>query len=110
MAADIQALSAKAAELSARIDELQLAIGPLQRDLLAIRRKIEGSLAGRASVAQRSRAVAERNRLICDEALRLNSRTEYVSFSWLQALAAKHGISSRQVGRILKAADIKIER
>lgn len=110
MAIDVDSLSARAAKLTSRIEELQQLIGPLQAELLAVRRKIDGAHAGRASAARRSHAAAERNHLICDDARKLGSGRAYVPVFWLQELAEKHGISSRQVARILQAADIKVER
>jgi hypothetical protein len=110
MSADVKALAAKAAVLDKKIRELEARLGPLRAELNTVRRRIAGAELGRSSVAQRQQAAVERNRLICDEARALNHYRDYVPIFWQQSMAEKYGLSGRQIRRILKAADIKVDR
>ena len=110
MTVDIDALAARAAALAARVEELNALLRPIQAELVAVQRKIVGARTGRISAQRRKQAAAERNRLICDEARELGTGRAYIPIFWQQQLANKHGISGRQVRRILEVADIKVGR
>lgn len=110
MSTDLNALVARAAILGEQIRALEDRLGPLRTELAAVNRKIAGVHLGCNSVAQRRLAVAERDHLICQEARGLSATQAYIPISWQQALAVKHGLSGRQVRRILKAADIEVSR
>lgn len=110
MSADLKALAARAAVLDKKIRELEARLGPLRAEFNTVRRQITGAELGRSSVAQRQQAAVKRNRLICDEARALNPDRDYVPICWQQSMAEKHGLSGRQIRRILKAADIKVDR
>jgi cell division septum initiation protein DivIVA len=104
------ALDGKASQaaLADEIRELEARIAPLAERLMQLRRRQAAVSAAQASIERRQREAAQRRERVIQHARRLEGRI--VSGAWQQRIAETVGISTRQVRRILKDADINIGR
>ena len=96
---ELVALSIEIAKIDAEIRELEQAVAPL-------RRRRANILASRESAEVRSRACESRNLQITEEAKSLGSQ---LSHQWRHEAARRYNLSTRQINRILRAADISID-
>lgn len=96
------------AVLKAEIQGLEATIQPLQEKLTHLRRTLAAVSAGRASAESRRSGAADRNQQIVADALEIMC-LHYIPIYWQAELSQKHGVSCRQIRRILKAADINVQ-
>src|SRR3954468_24520498 len=92
--------------LSAQIAEIEAQIQALVETVAPLRRRRTNILASMHSAEVRSRACHLRNLKIVDEAKALGSK---LSHQWRDEIAVRHKLSTRQINRILRAADISID-
>lgn len=109
MVVDIEKLTARSVEVAARIEVLREQLDPLRAELASLNRRIAGTRLGQTTTAHRAEKTKKRNRAICADAMALAAHQSYLPAVWLQMLAKQHGLSPRQVRRILEEADIKVE-
>lgn len=89
--------------LKAEILRLETVIAPLQTELTALRRSLATISAGQASANSRRAATQHRNEKIIAKARKyiVNS---YIPYGLLTDLGEQHGLSRRQIRRILASA------
>lgn len=99
---------AHAAAREAEIQRLEQQIAPLQARLTELRRQVAARSAGQASARGRRDAAADRDRQIVKAANQVLKKA-WVPIDWQRSIAEEFGLSTRQVRRILRAADVNAD-
>lgn len=93
------------ATLKAEIRRIEAEIKPRQEELTYLRRSLATITAGQASAKSRRAATVDRNEKIVAQA-REGLIGSYIPYGLLADLSEAHGLSRRQIRRILESAGV----